>query len=57
MLESLRPNVEAWLTAHPDVDVQDDLVYIDLFIANLTVVESQTQPYEPADVPNPWPAD
>lgn len=57
VLEALRPNVEAWVNAHPDVDVQDDLVYIDLFIENLRVVESQTQPYEPADVPNPWPAD
>jgi Ca-activated chloride channel family protein len=57
VLEALRPNVQAWVDANPDVDVADDLTYVDLFIENLIVVESQTQPYEPADPPNPWPAD
>jgi Ca-activated chloride channel family protein len=56
-LEALRPNVQAWLDTHTDPDIQDDLEYVDLFIANLKVVEQQTTPYEPAPPPNPWPAD
>jgi Ca-activated chloride channel family protein len=56
-LEALRPNVEAWLQTNPDPDIQDDLVYIDLFIQNLMVAEQQVAPYQPADPPNPWPAD
>jgi Ca-activated chloride channel family protein len=56
-LEALRPNVAAWLQTSPDPDIQDDLVYIDLFIQNLQVAEQQVAPYQPADPPNPWPAD
>ncbi|WP_437571298.1 vWA domain-containing protein [Sorangium sp. So ce542] len=56
-LEALRPNVEAWLEEHPDPDVEDDLRYVDLFIENLITAEANTQPYTPAEPPNPWPAD
>lgn len=57
VLETLRPNVQSWLDTHADLDIQDDLKYVDLFIANLKVVEQSTQVYVPADPPNPWPAD
>lgn len=56
-LEALRPNVADWLAKNPDFDIQDDLVYVDKFIANLKVVEALSVPYTPADPPNPWPAD
>ncbi|UQA57684.1 vWA domain-containing protein [Polyangium aurulentum] len=56
-LEALRQNVATWLQANPDPDIENDLVYIDLFIKNLLVVEAQVTPYQPADPPNPWPAD
>ena len=56
-LEALRPNVSDWLDVNPDPDVQDDLLYIDKFIANLKVVEALSVPYTPAEPQNPWPAD
>lgn len=56
-LEALRPNVSDWLTTNMDPDIQDDLLYVDKFIANLKVVEALSVPYTPADPPNPWPAD
>ncbi|EYF04505.1 vWA domain-containing protein [Chondromyces apiculatus] len=56
-LEALRPNVAAWLETTPDPDVEDDLRYVDMFIQNLIQVESTTVPYEPAEPPDPWPAD
>lgn len=56
-LEALRPNVSTWLDTNPDPDVQDDLLYIDKFIANLKVVEALSIPYTPAEPQNPWPAD
>jgi Ca-activated chloride channel family protein len=56
-LEALRPNVKQWLDAKPDADIADDLKYVDLFIQNLLVVEQNVAPYEPADPPEPWPAD
>jgi Ca-activated chloride channel family protein len=56
-LEVLRPNVSNWLTKNPDLDIQDDLVYVDKFIDNLKIVEALSVPYTPADPPNPWPAD
>lgn len=56
-LETLRPNVEAWLADHPDPDIQDDLRYVDLFVQNLRDAETTVQPYEPATPPDPWPAD
>jgi Ca-activated chloride channel homolog len=56
-LEALRPNISDWLTNNPDADIQDDLLYIDKFIANLKVVEALSVPYTPAEPQNPWPAD
>ncbi|MEO7331904.1 MAG: hypothetical protein ABI193_25230, partial [Minicystis sp.] len=56
-LETLRPNVAQWLTKTPDADIADDLKYVDLFIENLTVAAQNVAPYEPADPPEPWPAD
>lgn len=56
-LEALRMSVSTWLDTNPDFDIQDDLVYIDKFIANLKAVEALSVPYTPADPPNPWPAD
>ncbi len=56
-LEALRMSVSTWLDTNPDADIQDDLVYIDKFIANLKTVEALSVPYTPADPPNPWPAD
>jgi Ca-activated chloride channel family protein len=56
-LGALRPNVADWLLNHPDPDIEDDLHYVDLFMANLDAVIATTQPYEPAEPPNPWPAD
>jgi Ca-activated chloride channel family protein len=56
-LETLRPNVAQWLQKTPDPDISDDLKYVDLFIENLTAVAQSTPPYEPADPPEPWPAD
>ncbi|HRI69899.1 MAG TPA: hypothetical protein PK156_36975, partial [Polyangium sp.] len=56
-LEALRMSVSTWLDTNSDADIQDDLVYIDKFIANLKTVEALSVPYTPADPPNPWPAD
>ncbi len=56
-LEALRPNVAQWLEKTPDPDISDDLKYVDLFIANLNVVAQSVAPYQPADPPEPWPAD
>jgi len=56
-LEVLRPNVSDWLGDNDDADIEDDLRYVDMFITNLGVVIDSTEPYTPADPPNPWPAD
>jgi Ca-activated chloride channel family protein len=56
-LETLRPNVSSWLMTNPDADIQDDLLYVDEFIANLKTIEALSVPYTPAPPPNPWPAD
>jgi hypothetical protein len=44
-LETLRPNVQAWVSDHPDPDITDDLKYVDLFVTNLMAVEDQVIPY------------
>jgi Ca-activated chloride channel family protein len=49
-LEALRPEVAAWLSDNPDPDIEDDLVYVDLFIDNLA--EQETQVSAPLE---PWP--
>jgi Ca-activated chloride channel family protein len=57
ILVPLMGAVEEWLTTHEDADIEDDLIYIELFIENLearTVVPSTPQPLPP---PEPWPSD
>lgn len=56
-LETLLPRVSSWLETYPDPDIQDDLRYIEMFIDNLETVIATSPVYEPADPPNPWPAD
>lgn len=57
VLRSLANNVEDWLDQNPDYDIEDDLIYINLFIENLerrgggSVQQPDTIP------PEPWPAD
>jgi Ca-activated chloride channel family protein len=35
VLEPLRDSVAAWITDHPDPDIEDDLRYIEKYIDNL----------------------
>lgn len=56
-LETLSPRVSSWLETYPDADIEDDLRYIEMFIDNLDAVIATSPVYEPADPPNPWPAD
>jgi Ca-activated chloride channel family protein len=56
ILEAIAPRVEGWLQTHLDGDIQDDLVYINLFRDNLiqrlpNVSVPQTDPGDP------WPVD
>ncbi len=56
VLEALRGSVEAWLVENPDADIEDDLLYIQLFIDNLQ--ERAQGALMPNPVPpEPWPAD
>jgi Ca-activated chloride channel family protein len=56
VLEALRPQVAGWLAAHPDgePDIEDDLKYVDRFIANLRQRGASTPISRP---PEPWPVD
>ncbi|MBI4956549.1 MAG: VWA domain-containing protein [Myxococcales bacterium] len=56
-LAALRPNVANWLVTHPDPDLEDDLHYVDLFIANLgAVIATSTLGVLPTPGPvDPWP--
>lgn len=56
-LEALRPNVAAWLDENPDLDIEDDLRYVDLFLANIETHMDSTVVYVPNDPPTVWPAD
>ncbi|RMG93711.1 MAG: VWA domain-containing protein [Deltaproteobacteria bacterium] len=55
LLRGLRDNVAGWLAESPDADIEDDLRYIDMFIANLEARGAGS----PEDVPppEPWPQD
>ena len=55
LLRGLEQNVEAWLVDNPDFDIEDDLIYIRLFIANLLAKGADEDPDRPA--PEPWPQD
>lgn len=50
-LAALRPGVQRWLEESPDADIEDDLVYLDLFLENLPLNVPASSPAEP------WPAD
>ena len=50
ILEAIRPNLVTWLEGTPDADIEDDLVYVDLFIEAL-----QDQNPVPITPPEPWP--
>ncbi|MCA9689187.1 MAG: VWA domain-containing protein [Myxococcales bacterium] len=58
LLTGLAANVEGWLTSHDDADIEDDLLYIHMFVDNLIArgatlpPDSQTKPE-----PEPWPQD
>jgi Ca-activated chloride channel family protein len=46
---------EQWLGTNADADIEDDLIYIELFIENL---EARTVvPNTPRPAPEPWPND
>lgn len=44
----------AWVADHPDDDLEDDLRYVDMFIANLRAANTPDPEEEP---PDPWPGD
>ena len=54
ILSALEENVGAWLAANPDDDIEDDLIYVRLFIENL---EQRTTPTQTPVPVEPWPAD
>ena len=56
MLVPLAAQVEAWLEANPDADIEDDLEYVRRFIANLDAKGGAEAPTSP-NPPNPWPQD
>ncbi len=56
VLVPLADQVEAWLASNPDEDIEDDLVYIRKFIANLDSNGAGQGPQNP-NPPNPWPQD
>ena len=53
-LRALEDNVGAWLDDNPDEDIEDDLIYVRLFINNLEARSTPTQTPIPVE---PWPAD
>ena len=56
VLLPLRDSVSAWLEANDDADIEDDLRYIDKFIANLNAAGAATPPPERRP-PEIWPLD
>ncbi len=57
VLEALRDSVRVWLLESDDPDIDDDLRYIDMFIANLQPVIDASPDYPTPPPGNPWPAD
>ena len=55
LLRGLEESVVGWLEQTADYDIEDDLVYIRLFIANLEDHGAADDPDRPA--PEPWPQD
>lgn len=56
VLEPLRDSVARWLGANEDADIQDDLLYIDMFIDNLRASGANVPPPERRP-PEVWPVD
>jgi Ca-activated chloride channel family protein len=59
VLDALDKNVDGWLAANADFDIEDDLKYVRMFKANL-LAEGATEPppTQPEQVPpEPWPQD
>ncbi|MFO7562163.1 MAG: VWA domain-containing protein [Enhygromyxa sp.] len=56
ILRPLRSSVQGWVDAHEDADIEDDLLYIELFIANLEAQGGTTHTPNPVP-PEPWPSD
>ena len=54
VLRAVRGEVQSWLRDHGDPDIEDDLRYLDMFIANLETQGVQTPISQP---PEPWPFD
>jgi len=52
VLEAMDSVARAWEKTHPDPDIDDDLKYVELFIANLKKLAQQTPLSKP---PEPWP--
>lgn len=57
ILIALRDSVQTWLVENEDLDIADDLYYVDLFIANLQPDIDANSGYPTAPPGNPWPAD
>ena len=56
ILRPLGDSVADWLGDHDDADIEDDLLYVDLFIHNLENQGGETHTPNPVP-PDPWPAD
>jgi Ca-activated chloride channel family protein len=57
VLDALRGSVNTWLQDNEDLDIIDDLHYIDLFIENLRPLIDASPEYPTPPPSNPWPAD
>ena len=56
VLQPLRDSVSTWLETNDDADIEDDLRYIDRFIANLRA-RGASEPPPQQNPPEPWPND
>jgi Ca-activated chloride channel family protein len=56
ILRPLSESVAQWLVEHDDPDVEDDLIYVDLFVTNLEQQGGTTNTPNPVP-PEPWPSD
>ena len=57
VLEPLRDAVDGWLEVFPDPDIEDDLRYVDMFIANLEARGVEPPMNLPPPEEDPWPQD
>ncbi len=56
ILRPLRDSVVAWVGQNDDADIADDLIYIELFLANIEAQGGTTNTPNPVP-PEPWPSD